>query len=982
MYTVLDALQCRESWAPSRALPQRFSRMGLAKGLHAGACGLPIYLSLLNSRADPLIMRHTLLACVCAIAIATPAYAGEEILYADAPDWVEETSIDREGAGAEVAILVLDRHSRIEDGRLWTYQATAVALDTPQAMTRLGTLSAQWLPDKGDLIVHSVELIRDGEVVDLLAEGAEFETLRRERRLERRFLDGALTATMTVPGARLGDVLRFAYSTTLSDQAMGDNVQWQSPILAKPFPLANGRLSVSWPEELSVSRMRVGDADIAEPVLEDGYYTWSAQMPLEERDPTPRDAPARFRAGEVMQVSTYSGWSDVSSHMWQHFDPAAIIAEDGPIAAEIAAIAAKTSDQHERAALAVKLVQDDISYLANGLDGGNYLPQSPEETWEKRFGDCKAKSLLLMAILRELGIEAEVVLVQTRGGDKVASLAPMPGNFNHMIVRAEIDGINLWLDGTTSGTRIDTLDVVPRFHYALPLREEGADLMPLDTRPPSVPGRTVRLTMDQSAGIRLPALFDVEIELRGGRASQLRSVYEQADEDRRKQTVNGLVGSVLGNVRVVERSLEYDEETGIAMVRAKGIQTTPWKRDQDTFELEPPAQAAKSVGFTADRARADWRDIPLRLNGPVYFASELNYLLPEGNGVFELEGAAEQSQQIGGVELSSLAALDGNRLTLSQTMRSIAEELPADQIPVARRELARFDRALPLLSASDGVRELWEYFGEDRARLDPIEARYAQAIADADDDDPQGFLNRARFRYGVYDFAGALEDVEAAYAIEASRPTYLLRAQLQRQTGDLEGALENLRTAEDLQPDGSTFGTQIEMLALLGRPDEALELAEEYGRIADDATTEASLMADALGWSGSYAEGLETLEALAARRPGDGSLLNGICWFAGTWNLVDEARLETCVEAVEKSDYSANALDSRALAHLRMGDLDAAKADVDAALLVDPSLAPSRLLRGIIRVAQGDNGGREEIDLALAMRPSMRATYEAWGLEF
>jgi Tfp pilus assembly protein PilF len=97
---------------------------------------------------------------------------------------------------------------------------------------------------------------------------------------------------------------------------------------------------------------------------------------------------------------------------------------------------------------------------------------------------------------------------------------------------------------------------------------------------------------------------------------------------------------------------------------------------------------------------------------------------------------------------------------------------------------------------------------------------------------------------------------------------------------------------------------------------------------------------------------------------------------------MNEDRLGKCVDAVEQSNYSAAALDSRALAHLRMGDLAAAQADLDAALLSDPHLAPSRLLRGIVRETRGDRGGREEIELALRMQPSLAATYRAWGLEF
>ena len=914
--------------------------------------------------------------------VAVAAQAGDEVIYAPAPDWVERTDLTEREEEAATQFVRLDQQARIEDGQLWNFRSTAIKLDSPQALTRFGTLSAQWLPDKGDLIVHSVSLIRDGERIDLLADGAQFEVLRREKGLESRLLDGSLTATMAVPGARLGDIVHLSFSVTLNDQAMGDNVQWQSPLVAKPFPLEAGRTSVSWPEALSVTRARTGEAAIGEPVLSDGYYTWSVDMPIEEIDETPKDAPARFKMGERMQVSTYSDWAHVSRQMAQHYSVAGAITPGGELEKTIAAIAAKSDDPLTRAALAVQQVQDDVSYLLNGLNGGNYLPQSPEETWEKRYGDCKAKSLLLLAMLRELGVEAEVVLVRSKGGDALPQLAPMPGNFDHMIVRAQIEGTNYWLDGTSTGTRASNIARVPRFFHALPLRDDGAELMALDTRSPNVPDRIVRLTIDQSAGIRVPALLDIEIEFSGPAAAAWRSVSEQGDIDVRQKAIARGISRVLGSLQTLDEEVEFNAQTGVAILRARGLQTSKWRSDRTVYEMVPPVQAAKNVGFRADRARAAWRDIPLRLNGPLFSRSEITIQLPEEAEPFEIKGKEEAEGIIGGVDLKSRGLLDGNTFTLTQRMRSLDEELPADQIPTARRALARFDRALPVVRSPENVRQTWDYFGDDRARLAQLEAFYAQSIEEADEDEPASLLNRANFLNGVHDYAAALADAEAALEVEASQRTYRLLGSLRWETGDLEGALEEFRMAEDLKPDGSTYYSQVGLLSLLGRHEEAIELAIEYGDIVDNPVREADLHAAALAWSGSIQEGMELLEDLNASRPGDGKALNELCWYAGIWDQMDEDRFAICTQAVEKSDYSLNALDSRAMAHFRLGRLEEARADLDAVMLAQPSMTASRLLRGLVRVAQGDKGGREEIELALAIKPSLRANYEAWGFEF
>lgn len=910
-----------------------------------------------------------------------PVLAGETPLYEPAPQWVEVATLAPKPADGNAIVLLLDQQARIEKGRLWNYVDSAIALDSPEALTRFGTLQAAWIPDKGDLIVHRVELVRGGEVIDVLKGGALFEVLRRERGLEQRLVDGSLTATLAVPGAKLGDVLRLAYSVTTSDQAMGDNVQWQSGLIAKPFPLQQGRVTVSWPESLPVTRRQLGKADIPAPTVKDGFMTWTAKLPVAEPDPMPDDAPARFTLGSIMQVSTYADWTAVSRNHAGHYKTAGTIASGSDLAKRIEGIATASDDPLTRAALALRLVQDDISYLSNGMDGGNYIPQTPEETWTKRFGDCKAKSLLLLTMLRELGIEAEAVLIRTAGGDALPQLAPMPGDFNHVIVRAVIGGTNYWLDGTTSGVRLDSIDEVPRFFYGLPLREEGADLMRLDTRMQSAPDRTVRLTLDHSAGLRVPAIFDVTVEFRGTTGAQWRSMADQGNSDMRDEAVNSVVGELVEG-QIVERSLRYDTEAGVAVITARGIVGSAWQRDGTNYRFEAPAQAAHEVGFDADRARAAWRAIPLRLNGPVYLASDIDVLLPR-DATIALEGTTTPvNATIGGVELTSDAKLEGPRLTIVQSMRSLDEELPADRIAPARRELAKFDRQLPVLRSSGEVRQAWQYFGKDRERLAPLEALYAKGIAEAEPDDATPYTNRANLRAGIYDHAGALADVEAAMKIEDSRDLFLTRSGLRLELGDIEGALADTQEAEALQPDGSTYSDQILMLGLLGRGAEGVALAEDFEAITKDRSLAAQVMATALGWAGRSGEGLDLLGELVAERPTDGDLLNELCWEAGIWNQMDNTRFAACTAAVEKSDNSANALDSRAMAHFRRGNFAAAKADLDAALLAEPSLAESRLMRGIVRKAMGDAGGKEEIALALKMKPSLARIYKAWGMTF
>ncbi len=908
-----------------------------------------------------------------------PAYAGEVPLYDTPPSWVEVAELEdlRDIRGP---LLLAEQQVRLEEGQLWVYTDAAIRLDSPEALTQMGTLQTAWLPDKGDLTVHRVELLRGDEVIDVLAQGNRFEVLRREARLEQRELNGLLTATMPLSGAQIGDVLRMAFSTTVTDQALGREVQWTEQLLAEPVPLESGRVIVSWPDDMDIEwKIRGIKEDIA-PQSRGDYRVIDIDLPRPKAPEMPDSSPFRYLMGPMIQVTSFADYAEVSAVMAPHYRTEGTIAPGSALADEVAAIATQTSDPLERAALATRLVQDKISYLANGMAGGNYLPQSPQETWDYRYGDCKAKSYLLLAMLHELGVESEAVLVRSEGGDAVAELLPMASSFDHIIVRAQIEGTNYWLDGTSAGTRLANIDEVPRFFHALPVREGGAELVELDERPQSMPDQVMRITLDQSAGVAVPTLFDIEIVRSGSMGAALRSTADLDEGKLRRDAIYNVVGSELGPVQMVDYTISYDDEPGLARITANGVMTSPWTPERGIYELSPPAQVAAQIDFSASRARAEWRDIPVRLNGPYYVTTDLEIMLPEAGERFTLRNPEQIAAEIGGVEVRSDVQLAGEKLTLRQSRRSYREELPASQLTAVKRQLAQHLRALPTARAPETTRRPWDYAG-DRSALAALEEAYATLIEDAEDYDSSALINRAAFRRGTFDHAGSIEDYDAAIAMDPTTDLYLARGSAHSMLGDYEAALEDYRLAEDSTPDGSTYFSQIELLGLMGRGEEGQALAEEYADFAEAPHQADEILGIALGWAGNPGEGIELLHSTLAARPGDGDLLNALCWESGKWNLVTVEVLETCVGAVEKSDFSPAALDSRALAQFRLGNYEAALTDANAALGEYRQMPDTRFLKGLILIAMGDRkAGQASIAEAKVMKPSVERQYAVWGL--
>jgi len=922
-------------------------------------------------------------ALICSAAsLAIPAHAGEEVLYEAAPQWVVDVdfqaALDKEGS--PVTIL-RDWQYRLEDGVVTSYSDGAARMDNPQTLMQLGTLTLDWLPDKGDLRIHRLEIHRDSEVIDLIAQGETFDVIRREQGLEQRLLDGQLTATLAIPGLREGDVMHLSYSTTLDDQALGDEVQAAQFLPSDGFQVGQARAIVSWPVDEEIYWAAEERAGVEEPVERDGYKWLEVDLPLAERPPLPRDTPSRYRRPEVLRVGSFASWEELSDVMTPHFEQAAQLSAGSDVAWQADAIMARTDDPVERMALATQLVQDEVSYLLDGLDGGNYLPQAAEDTWEMRYGDCKAKSVLLLSLLREMGIESEVVLVTTQGGDAIPELLPLPLSFNHMIVHAVVDGQDYWLDGTSSATRVANVGDVPPFFWALPLREGGTGLMEMAQRDLAVPRTVITVDLDHSAGTDFPALFTMEMQLSGPAGAPFRAMADAQDEDALRQMSRALVGyGGVEGTRVSDVTVDYDAEEAVATLVVKGVANSMFEWRDGRMELDVE-QGIDASSFNPDRARPAWRDLPVATQGPDRSVFEIRMKLPDGGESFVLDGDTSASGGFGNLRVEREAHIEDDLLVArAETFEALGEIAPED-LADARRAARRMQNSKVELASPVDVTWRWELDAEERAaRAEPIVAAFTDAIEFADEDDYSALQSRAMFLENIYQYEAALADYTVLADETPSPWVFHRRSAVLEALGRRGEAIADMQAAYDLNPENGTAFALARLLAYDGQIKKAEEVLAYLAVSDEEELTLADLMATVTGLDGQVDEGLTMLADHLGSNPADANALNSDCWYRGLFNVALDDAVALCTRAVERATFAAAPLDSRALVRYRLGMMDEALEDIDAALEVAPHLAPSMYLRGVIRLSTGDEHGTDDIATALGMAPQLEDFYARHGI--
>lgn len=512
-----------------------------------------------------------------ALALApVPALADDgQVKRGPAPDWVVPSELMPvpEGASGMLFVRRQDVVAHLDDRGQAQYLGYRMRLLHPNAL-QLGNISIAWNPASGPPVVHMINVHRDGATIDVL-KNASFEILRREDQLEAAMLDGVLTAVLRVPDLRVGDELEVGLTTRSNDPTLAQNESGILFLLPSPQP-GRFRLGLSWDEGQKPNvRMTPDMAAVARTGERRVDFLLDNPVTLTP----PKDAPPRFQWQRVVEFSDFADWAAVSRHFAPLYAKAAHIAEGSPLEAEARRIAATHLRPLDRAAAALKLVQQDVRYIYVGLGSGNLTPATAEETWQRRYGDCKGKTALLLGLLAKLGIEAEAVVVNNQGNDDgFDERLPNPGLFDHVLVRARIDGKQYWLDGTLPSVAAPALDPVIDYRWVLPLGARGSVLEKRSWRPADIPDEITLYEIDARAGFDQPARVTNTTITRGiaGLQQQMQMSGLSAE-----QLLGALRQEIVGSTwqTVDDVKWRYDQKAGASVLTIIGTWEVDWEND-------------------------------------------------------------------------------------------------------------------------------------------------------------------------------------------------------------------------------------------------------------------------------------------------------------------------------------------------------------------------------------------------------------------
>jgi len=859
------------------------------------------------------------------LAAAGSAHAGSRtVLYGPAPSWISPPPAPTGTAapdGAAVQVLYTDTQIRIGADGDEFYTAYRMKILKPEALS-IGNVSAVWNPSSDDLKVHRLRILRDGREIDILAK-TKFTVLQRENNLEMSTLSGDLTATLQAPGLQVGDEVEFAATTKRRDPTLGQHSQ--GGMVLPPTETAGAyRMRLTWPKGRDLTWRATPDLGALKPVEQGSDYVLDVEM----RDPKSAiatdGAPLRYNMRRLVQFSGFSDWADVSHLMLPLYEQTSALAPNSPIKAEADRIAASTTDPLARATAALALVQERIRYVFVGLDDGAYRPASADETWKRRYGDCKGKTVLLLALLRELGVPAEAVLVNTQSDDGVNERLPIAAAFDHVLVRAVIDGRTYWLDGTRMGDTDLTRLPEPSFRWVLPLRAGAVSLEPVAAVPPVLAEGAMALTIDASRGVDKPARVSGEQIIRGDAAFGFKVGMSQLSKDDAERKLKAYWADSYTWVDPETVAWRYDEARNTVILTFEGEGEMEWEGDAENGRY----YYLNIVGFGAPapmrRPREQDQTAPWMTDFPSYNRWSATVRLPPEKDGWKWGYAMDSiNALIGGVSYERETFMDHGVLRAVTSRRTLVPEISAEEAKLVGKQASKFD---------DQVPRIYQF------KADPKEtAKTAWPIAIAKADDGTVLAGIGDYLYADDQYDNALLAYERALTVS---PGFRLAVRgktdvLRERDGDAK-ALAYATAALKADDDPVLAIKRAILLIRMGRASEGMAALEAaYAANADDAEV-VGAYSDAMVRQNLFDKALASADAAVKLEPESALQRRRRAAVLIVMNRPADALVDFDT-ALRLEPTAYQNLLNRAEAYRRLGRLDDAVADLDEADRMAPT---------------------------------------------
>ena len=336
-----------------------------------------------------------------------------------------------------------------------------------------------------------------------------------------------------------------------------------------------------------------------------------------------------------IDISLLKSWIPIAEHYQQQIEPP----EHTPskVKSTTQELTKDAQSPKEQVEALYCYAAKDMRYGRHHFELYEHTTRDPVAMMEDLRGDCKDKAALMVSMLRELGFEANIVVLLTRA----SGLTPyLPGaRFDHAIVRTIVEDEEIWLDPAADLFPFGSLPLNDQGVSALVLNGEQSEYLtiPWGTPEEHAISRTSHGVIDLEGNYH----FTTNIRARGDYAFHYRHQYLDRTQEYQARILAQGVTFNLASAEVSEVKFQYfqislflsSERKGLPLKELDSITSLSGKTQCDHENIIPsPKPNYSLMQKSGSQQLSDWntRDTDVALR----FFGKFCCLLPLGSSRF------------------------------------------------------------------------------------------------------------------------------------------------------------------------------------------------------------------------------------------------------------------------------------------------------------------------------------------------------------
>ncbi|MBI9036253.1 MAG: DUF3857 domain-containing transglutaminase family protein [Bacteroidales bacterium] len=320
-------------------------------------------------------------------------------------------------------------------------------------------------------------------------------------------------------------------------------------------------------------------------------------------------------------------------------------------------------------------MQSKTRYVSIQLGIGGWQP-FPAETVDKLgYGDCKALSNYMKALLHAVGIHSYYTLVEAGSGNHHFDKDFVKNQFNHAILMVPLAQDSIWLECTSQQQACGFLGSFTNDRDVLIIKEDGGELIhtPIYTANQNTQERLVEVIIQEGGNATANAITHYS----GLQYENLRSIYYDGLEDQKKALYKSIkLSDFTINKLVIEQEKKRIPESELELeLSIKNYLSKTGER------LFMPLNLMNRKTYIPKKLKE--RKTPIVLDYPYSDTDTIYYTLPANLMIESLPKTVNLNTEFG--KYSSQIIVNENRVTYIRNYEMYKGEFSADKYEALRK---------------------------------------------------------------------------------------------------------------------------------------------------------------------------------------------------------------------------------------------------------------------------------------------------------